>query len=161
MSVCGGNSGTVDFTLSHRVALQAPTSKGGGDVRMRASMLGPGIKKTKKQHTMLQLLGKQPQSRSDFDPPHVNTALGLTSAALERAGEAPPKCLSTARPLNRRWKRLLCDITCLKMSSVTSAPPGAFLTDLLLARKLSRLAPGRGRGRGSRRLDPALQCAAR
>lgn len=85
---------------SYRTVIKAPTSKGGrvGDLRFGANMLCTKKKKAKKA---LQLLHKQPQSRSDFDPTHVNTALGLTSAALERACGALQKCLSTLRPLNR------------------------------------------------------------
>lgn len=75
------------------------------------------------------------KSESGFHPVHVNTALGFYSAALKKknACELLRNCLADVNmvtsELNVRGE--LWKITCLKMSSVTSAPLEVFLTELL------------------------------
>lgn len=59
-----------------------------------------------------------------FYPVHVNTTLGLTSAALENACELLQNCLADVKAVTSELnvKGELWKITCLKMSSVTSTP---------------------------------------
>lgn len=159
---------TCTNALSHRAVIQAPTSKGEWVEMWGWEPTCSALKKERKKKKSTSIAATaQTASKSvrlwSGACKHSPWTHLCSSWKSSRSTAEVSVDVETPEP---RVKGLLCDITCLKMSSVTSAPPGVSWQICCWPGNSAARHRGRGgqgrrrRRRESRRLDPSLPSAA-